>query len=133
MKNYKNIFFIILIFASLGCAEKDSPVSVQPEYKEYVAILFQTGTEPPIINLIKNTTGADIISRRDDVGMYSLVANSPIFTTYKTPVVISGSVLGSASAQQTSLSVISINTKNASLEYSDGVLLSTTIMIRIYP
>ena len=123
-------FFFILFLTSC----KDNPVQLtqEPAYKEVVALLYQSGTNPPIVTLINNELNVTITSIRVDTGLYTLVSDSPVFTTYKTITFINNSVLGNISAFQSSRYTISIETKNENSNYSDNILIENSITIRVY-
>lgn len=57
-------------------------------YKEYIAILEQTGTSNPVATVLVNTTGTIVTPSRIDVGIYALTFSSAILTNNKTTVMI---------------------------------------------
>jgi hypothetical protein len=106
-------------------------------YKEYVALLSQSGTDAPVVDVIVNNTGHDVLWSRADAGMYlgtfpSSLGNRkglspfvecispPQIDNYWANIGISGESIG-------------VTSYDGSGSSSDGLLNGTLIHFRIYP
>ena len=103
-------------------------------YKEYVAILTQTGTSAPTATIISNTLGAVTFSRF--IGGYYYVNSSSLFTTNKTFVSVPNSKVntGDISLNNVNIasdSVIALETYNTSGVRTEGTMLPNQIPIEI--
>lgn len=107
-------------------------------YKEYVALLTQTGTNAPVATVLKNEIGAIVWTRESDGEYFGTL--SGVFLENKTNCTISNpSGAGGYSAiacQRVTDDVVNIQTSNTSDALSDGILgqvYINIISIRIYP
>lgn len=66
---------ILILFAVLICGQAQSQdiFGSPAPYQEYIAIVTQSGTNPPVSNVIKNTTPYDFYWTRHDSGHYFLI------------------------------------------------------------
>ena len=130
----KNLFIIFaLSFLLVACKEKDTITSVQPDYKEYVATISQSGTNAPTVNVIKNTFSSAIIWTRANDGYY-LGGSLNTFTENKTIVTISSLAEPTQfiTGGWSNINNVMIYTKNSSGQLEDGILNNTPIEIRVY-
>lgn len=107
-------------------------------YKVYTALLTQTSTNTPIVEVLENTLGVTLtVAPYSAEGFFFLNAPSNIFTS-KTAVLIGNTNSGVIdvpiiSADVNSLSQIMITTINgATTNTINGLLLNTCIEIRVY-
>jgi hypothetical protein len=103
------------------------------EYKEYIALLSQTGTNAPTATEIKNTLGA-ITFAYSDQGEYDILSTA-LFTEYKTVFFIQDTNDYAASGNKLkwgSASVLNLKSVGNNV-LANGVLSGTPIMIRVYP
>lgn len=112
-------------------------------YTLYSAILNQTGTSAPVPTKVVNKFGAVTFTwARSGVGIYTVTANSAVFTANQTVVVmgVEGLKLRIFDAVVTSTTVITLNTATiafntpSTLLASNGDALLTNILfeIRVY-
>ena len=110
-------------------------------YKVYTALLTQTGTNPPVATVLKNTTGGTIAFTYDNVGVYRAVITGANFTTNKTAVFITTGLTGvppNPADRLLTPRVISntevqiVNVESGSAATTNEVGETTTIEIRIY-
>jgi len=115
-------------------------------YKVYTALLTQTGVNPPVATVLKNTTGGTIAFAYDNVGVYRAVitgANftATNFTANKTAVFITTGLTGVAPnpadrqlvptvTSNTEVTLTNLETGSAATTNELGE--TTTIEIRIY-
>lgn len=99
-------------------------------YQIYAALLTQAGVaNPPVATILQNNTGATVTWTRTSPGIYIATANSNIFTSNKTSVIINqGSGVSSNNCKWTSGAT---NTVTIDVG-TDGVLTGGFIEIRIY-
>lgn len=111
-------------------------------YKEYVAFILQSDTSDPVLQEIKNDTGAILIAQRLSQGVYVISSDIPVFTENKTiptdnnaemiitnMLVTSDGILnGSYIYYRGSESEMSVRTFDASASYSDSVLDGSQII-----
>lgn len=106
-----------------------------PTYQKYVALISQTGTADPTIEILENTIG-DIIWTRTSAGDY-LGTLTGAFPQLKTYIVFQNFYSGTGSYISFMLRVtddtINIVTKDNTNTFIDNVLDYTTIEIRVYP
>lgn len=110
-------------------------------YKVYTALLTQTGANPPVATVLKNTTGGTIAFTYDNVGVYRAVITGANFTTNKTAVMITTGLSGVAPnpadrqlvptvTSNTEVTLTNVETDAAATTNELGE--TTTIEIRIY-
>jgi len=65
----------------------NSVTNLQPDYKVYIALLTQTGTNPPVPMVLENTLGYDLEFIYDSVGNYytELINNGEFFFSSAPP------------------------------------------------
>jgi hypothetical protein len=106
-----------------------------PTYQKYVALISQSGTADPTIEILENTLG-DIIWTRTSAGDYlgTLINSFPQLKTY---IVFQNFYSGTGShisfIQRANDDLINIVTKDNTNAFIDNVLNYTTIEIRVYP
>lgn len=103
-----------------------------PNYKIYIALLTQTGTNAPVATVLKNTLNGDIIWTRNEIGDYIGTLNNT-FNLEKTFVQLGGIANGTdiqGQIYRSSNNDIGIFTYNTVL--SDNILYYTSIEIRVY-
>jgi hypothetical protein len=125
----------------VGNDKETSETSVLP-YKEYVAILNQTGTDAPTANVIYNDTGADIVWSRDGVGFYlgtsiglfagDIVTSIDRSTTYSPGFGDIVSFKNDNDSVYISTKYLTVSGTDIVVTNNDDVLNDTTITIRIY-
>lgn len=109
------------------------PISqVLPTYKKYIALLSQTGTNPPTAIILENTLSDLPVWSYDVVGSYLLTLNSE-FTLNKTFVLISGVVQGQSLGVRKNNDSVNIFTEDSGGIATNGKLDETAIEIRVYP
>ena len=110
-------------------------------YKVYTALLTQTGVNPPVATILKNTTGGTIAFAYDNVGVYRAVITGANFTANKTAVFITTGLTGVAPnpadrqlvptvTSNTEVTLTNLETGSAATTNELGE--TTTIEIRIY-
>lgn len=104
-------------------------------YKVYTALLTQTGASAPTVSVLENTLGGTVVWTRTTTGNY-LGTLTGAFTAAKTTILV-GSPVSSTSridAIRPSVNSISVTTYNGSpAVQTDGLLLESTLEIRVYP
>jgi hypothetical protein len=104
-------------------------------YKVYTALLTQIGTNAPVATVLENTIGP-IIWTYDGIGTY-LATSVGNFTVNKTAIFMNGNssiTQGIYPSINTPGDDITVETAIISpLTYSDDILVSTSIEIRVYP
>ena len=110
-------------------------------YKVYTALLTQTGVNPPVATVLKNTTGGTIAFAYDNVGVYRAIITGANFTANKTAVFITTGLTGVAPnpadrqlvptvTSNTEVTLTNLETGSAATTNELGE--TTTIEIRIY-
>jgi len=61
---------------------KTPSATYTPNYKEYVAYIFQNGVNSPVPNVYINDLGAELIFSRNGVGEY-MITSTGLFLNYK--------------------------------------------------
>ena len=92
----KHLYFISILFVLLfaGCEKKSTIVQVQePDYKEYVVILNQSGNDSLQVNVVKNTLGGNPIVIRLIYATWTFTLKNA-FPPDKTIITISPTELG---------------------------------------
>jgi len=99
-------------------------------YQIYAALLTQSGAaNPPVATILQNNTGATIAWTRTGVGEYTATANSNIFTSNKTSVIINQGDEDSAD----NIKWTSPTTSTVTIDVSaDNLLTAGFIEIRVY-
>lgn len=110
-------------------------------YKEYTALLTQTGTDAPVPTVLKNTLGGPVVWSRNANGRYAGTL-AGAFAANKTAV-NSGVCVGSAgdtligcfAGNRTDANTVRIVTSamNDLSGASDDVLVATEVSIKVYP
>ena len=102
-------------------------------YKSFVALLTQTGTSAPVINVLENNTGITFTASYDDVGAFVLTPDVAPDDNKVTVLGVNASGSGFIRSMFWRLGVINISTVDSSDAPVNGVLSNSTIEIRIYP
>lgn len=132
----KHLYLILFVLLFIGCEKKSTIVQVQqPDYKEYVALISQVGTNNPSVTVISNTFGIPIgWGRNYEAGSYRVHADGA-FIAGKTVAFISHNLgmdteygwdLNSYAPDELALYTWVANT------LVDGQLQNTSVMIRVY-
>ena len=111
-------------------------------YTRYSALLTQSGTAAPSAASVVNEFGSTTFTlARTSAGLYTITANSAVFTANKTAVILSTplSSLNTLNAVVTSTTVITLTTALSSViatvltaVATDGLLTNSLIEIRVY-
>ena len=107
-----------------------------PNYKVYTALLTQSGTEPPVPNVLENTLGFNPVWNRNSAGLYFL-SSSDGFPLLKTIVIFCKNHYSDSfcdfyvDTEDTNSNDIYITT-NKNNSSSDDLLQNTPIEIRVY-
>jgi hypothetical protein len=99
-------------------------------YKVYVALLTQSGTNPPTAIVLENTLGA-ITFAYDGTGYY-YINSSSLFTSNKTGILFGNTNAGYVKIYSNTTSQLVIEVFDNSGIYTDYGLLNTIIEIRVY-
>lgn len=107
----------------------------QVSYKKYVAILTQTGTDAPVATELENTIGT-MTWAYVSTGVYTV--SNVLLTPTKTICFIGGNTeetTAMVKQQDTTTGSIKINSLGdyTIVQYNDGIILRTSIEIRVYP
>lgn len=110
-------------------------------YLSYQANASQTGTSAPSkTDRVNDFSGVTFTWARSSAGVYTITANSAVFTSGKTDVMIapSASPLNNITATRTSSTVITITTSALNLlalgvSNTDAIISSTLFDVRVYP
>jgi hypothetical protein len=100
-------------------------------YKKYVALLNQTGTNDPTAYVLENTLSSGIVWTRDTTGEY-LGTVTGEFTENKTVAFLTITDNGEAMAGRKNSNTIAVYTYNSSGAATDGKLTNSSIEIRVY-
>jgi hypothetical protein len=129
----------------LGSSLKSFAAALSPyissgsDYKKYVALLTQTGANPPVITELENTLGVSPTSTYNFTGNYSLVFTGLTFDWNKTAVFISNSSnnnFGIAWTEPSGSNTLVVLTREPyppGYPPLDDYLSLTTLEIRVYP
>jgi hypothetical protein len=107
-------------------------------YVIYTGLMYQTGIATPTLTELENTTGAVITAFRQQMGVYAIQSNVPLFAQAKTVVFIGKSYTNGYPIQYTTdvsnLWAVAIRTFNAAgTLLQDGHFTSPlSIEIRVY-
>lgn len=107
------------------------------EYKEYVALVSQLGTDPPIVTVVRNTLGDMPVWSRTSPGFYDFALDGA-FPVQKTVwQATNGSAFAVIAlthyAGVQAPNGIQMRVYNSGGTLSDNILLNATIIIRVYP
>ena len=100
-------------------------------YKHYIALLSQTGTSDPIVDVLENTLTSGITWLRTNTGEYegTLIGE---FTFKKTTINCSNSQPGEIRTNRQDSDKVNVYTYDSTGTSADGQLLYSTIEIRVY-
>ena len=105
--------------------------------KTYIALLNQTGTNPPTATILKNTIGT-LTYQYTGPGQYQIdtFEGEPYFTTNKTTIEI-GTIKNAYPAVAYFVNVqedisITLKTYDTNLDYANGYLNNTYLKITVY-
>ena len=100
-------------------------------YKQYIALLSQTGITDPIVNVLENTLSGEIIWLRTNTGEYEgeLIGE---FTFNKTTINCSNTQPGEIRTNRQNSDKVNIYTYDSTGTPADAQLLYSTIEIRVY-
>jgi len=100
-------------------------------YKQYIALLSQTGITDPIVNVLENTLSGEIIWLRTNTGEYEgeLIGE---FTFNKTTINCSNTQPGEIRTNRQNSDKVNVYTYDSSGTPADAQLLYSTIEIRVY-
>jgi len=122
--------------ASVGAAQiiDANVTTAKLEYKEYVALITQTGTADPVATVIKNTLSGAIVWTRSAVGDYVGTLASA-FTSNKTAFSVTGGAFNGEhyGMNWVSANGMALNSVNAAGTKTDALLNGCTVIIRVYP
>lgn len=96
--------------------------------KEYIALITQSGTDAPTVQVIKNELSAAVVWAYSNVGIYTgtLVG---AFTASKTAVVCTPLLNASAAGVRTSADVVTLSTTDSANAAANGVLTASYLQI----
>jgi hypothetical protein len=100
-------------------------------YKKYIALLKQTGTNPPTATIIDNTLSGEIIWTYNGAGNYTGTLTNE-FTQYKTTIYHNNTAQGFTYVNWQNEDEIDVETWNTSGTSANGLLDYMTIEIRVY-
>lgn len=114
-----------------------SVASMLPNYQKYVALISQTGINPPTATILENTIG-DIVFNYNGIGDYDMVL-AGAFLANKTWVVGGSADINAGGGDFATLDIRRANDNTIILRTydnftaADDMLVNTSIEIRIYP
>lgn len=113
-------------------------VLVNGDYVEYVAILNQSGTSDPTVTVLYNGLGAELVWTRAAAGNYlgTLTNAFPTATKVAAWINLGGAVLSGYHAmirRNTASALLIATLLQATLVNTDGILINSTVIVRIYP
>jgi hypothetical protein len=126
-------FILIFVFLVSGCSSKDNSIlTPQKEFKEYAALISQSGINPPSDNVIFITLGIPVSWIRTGVGSYECIAPGA-FTLHKTFWIIQSPAVSDQSiwisqSNEDEIYVCTFDKGNL----SDNILSKTSINIKVY-
>jgi hypothetical protein len=130
MKKYFFILFVLFI----GCKENPVAPVQEPDYKEYVAIVTQSGAGDPKVKVLSNTLDGDISWSRISYGHY-LIDSPGLFRVGKTVAFLTDGV---GINSKYGLSIDSYFPNQITLYtwvsgvLTDSQLYNTSLTIRVY-
>jgi len=96
-------------------------------YKKYVALLSQSGTNAPTATVLENTLGGTVVWTRNSTGLYTGTL-AGVFTANKTWTSITSTATGTVTgAVSTSVDTVTVATSSL-----DSALTNSAIEIRVY-
>lgn len=109
----------------------------QQPYKEYVALVSQTGTLVPTATVLNNTLGSTPTYTRNSAGSYEVNCTA-CFTSNKTTVTITNGInllqIVGANPYINSPNQVALSSQDIlGVSESDDILDHTTLIIRVYP
>ncbi len=106
------------------------------EYKEYVALVSQSGTGNPAVTVLKNTLGVTLTPTRQSAGLYRLSGNVGTFRQDKVVMWLAGGGVPffyTLTVNDVNLQYVYVTTYNSAGTQADGYLSIATLIIRVYP
>lgn len=100
-------------------------------YKNYIALLYQTGTNAPTAYVLENTLSGLITWTRSNTGDYDGTLTSE-FTEFKTAIFCNNTGQGEILIGRKNNNAVRLQTFNSAGTASDDKLIYTTIEIRVY-
>jgi hypothetical protein len=108
--------------------------SNQSSYRVYSAIVSQSGTDAPVVTVLENTLGEDIVWTRDTPGVYIGTGDNDVLLGATTWVLVgTGEANGIYNAYHTDNIITLSSIDPSTLLAADGLLTNVAIEIRIYP
>jgi len=112
-------------------------------YRSYQALVTQSGTSAPTVDVRQNTLGTTVSWTRTGVGLYKMTAADPVFTSGKTAIIISSpklplvSVSENGAGASTTVRIIqtfvsSVVATVLTAVATDGLMNSMLVEIRVY-
>lgn len=114
--------------------DNDSDGSTVPllNYKKYVALLSQEGTDDPLAGVLENTLGGTLTWVRTGVGTYELQSSIGEFANNRTVVFITIDNTAFVEAYRSSPTTVAVDTQDVLGVAVDGKMITTSIEIRVY-
>jgi hypothetical protein len=108
-----------------------NPIST-PDYKEYVALITNTGASDPTVTVLSTTFEGEIVWTRDTVGYYfgTLTGAFPDIDKMFFYLDVTAPVTKEIFWQDANTVVI--GTLNAADDYADNLLYKNSLIIRVY-
>jgi hypothetical protein len=104
-------------------------------YRSYTALLTQTGTNPPVVTVLENNLGKDIVWTYSSVGTYTGTLVGAFVEQSKVAVITSQTDLtdtGVTTAFRASDDTIIVATFNYTGAPLDGLLSDSLVEVRVY-
>ena len=118
----------LIVFGSNITADENS-TGLLLNYKSYVALISQSGTDAPTVTILENTIG-DISWTRSSVGQYvGLLTDA--FTLDKV-VCFNNNIIGNFIIKRSGIDSLVIYTNSFAGTPTDSLLVNTSIEIRVY-
>lgn len=76
----------VVVISPLVASSSATTDTIQMVYKSYVAILYQTGTDAPVANVLQNSLGGTVVWSRTNAGDYRATLTGA-FTANKTAII----------------------------------------------
>lgn len=110
-----------------------SVTTALPIYSKYIALISQTGTNDPTLNILENDLG-DLVFTRAAIGRYEATLTGAFPTQGKVYLVVSNNQVDTyLRIFWTSANTIEIRTLDFTNTLTDGLLDYNTLEIRVYP
>jgi len=110
-----------------------SVTTALPIYSKYIALISQTGTNDPTLNILENDLG-DLVFTRAAIGRYEATLTGAFPTQGKVYLMVSNSQVDTyLRIFWTSANTIEIRTLDFTNTLTDGLLDYNTLEIRVYP